>query len=64
MKVGDLVKVIHPGGNIAVPFVGEVGVIIHKRLALCEDQDSFSVMTNNKIFVLGSNYLEVIDETS
>ncbi len=63
MKVGDLVKVIQPGrGFLSTPFAGEIGVIIHEQLGMFKDQDSFSVMTRDRIFTLGSDYLEVLNE--
>jgi len=64
VKVGDLVKVIQPGRAYhSCPFIGEVGVIIHEQLAMFKDQDSFSVMTRDRIVVLGADHLEVIHES-
>jgi len=67
MKPGDLVKVVRSKvngyGNLSVePIgVGKVGVIIESR-DLFSNQDGFVVMTGDKMIVLGSNYLEVINE--
>ena len=65
MKVGDLVKVVRSkakGYGTDVPIgVGKVGVIVESR-DLFSNQDGFVVMTGDKMIILGSNYLEVINE--
>ena len=62
MKVGDLVKVVRSKVKGAEPIgIGKVGVIVESR-DLFSNQDGFVVMTGDKVIVLGSNYLEVINE--
>ena len=65
MKPGDLVKVVRSKvkgyGNAEPIGVGKVGVIIESR-DLFSNQDGFVVMTGDKMIILGSNYLEIINE--
>ena len=65
MKVGDLVTIVRSeakGYGHGEPIcLGKVGVIVESR-DLFSNQDGFVVMTGDKMIILGSNYLEVINE--
>jgi len=64
VKVGDLVTIVQSKSDSLVsPYVGMVGVIIESQLGKFSNQDSFSVMTSDKMIVLGANYLEVSSES-
>jgi len=65
VKVGDLVTVIQSlveSDKLVSPHAGRIGVIIDAQLGLFRDQDSFTVLLNNKMVSMGANYLEVISE--
>jgi hypothetical protein len=65
MKPGDLVKIVRSKakgyGNGEPIGVGKVGVIVESR-DLFSNQDGFVVMTGDKMIILGSNYLEIVNE--
>ena len=63
MEIGDLVTIVQSKTDkLFSPHVGKIGVIIEAELEHFENQDSFSVMTCDEVFVFGANYLEVINE--
>lgn len=63
MKVGDLVTIVQSKSDELVsPYTGMVGVIIESQLGKFSNQDSFSVMTRDRMIVIGANYMEVISE--
>ena len=64
MQVGDLVTVVQSKSDkLVCPFVGKVGVIVDAHLKKFSNQDSFAVLTIDKVIVFGANYLEVINES-
>ena len=64
MKVGDLVTVVQSKSDKLVsPYVGDVGVIVKSQLRRFSNQNSFEVLTRDKVIVIGANYLEVISES-
>ena len=64
MKVGDLVTVVQSKlDKLISPHIGKVGVIVHIEEIGFRNQDSFAVMTDNKLLVFGANYLEMIHES-
>ena len=63
MKVGDLVTVVQSKSDKLVsPYTGDVGVIVKSQLGKFSNQDSFGVLTRDRVMVIGANDLEVISE--
>ena len=64
MKVGDLVTVVQSKtGTLVCPFVGQVGIIIDTRKPFARQEGFYVMLSDSMTLSLGSNYLEVINES-
>jgi len=63
LKIGDIVRIVQSESDTLVSaFTDEVGIIVDSDLGKFRNQDSFMVLTRNKLVVFGENFLEVISE--